>query len=119
MTKKLKMIGSPEETRSFQNGRAEIINLGDFSIMRVTFQPGWKWSNSVKPLAKTDSCQSHHIGYAISGRLKVVSVDGEEIEITPGSAYEIMPGHDAWVVGNEVYTAIELSQETVAKYAKV
>jgi quercetin dioxygenase-like cupin family protein len=118
MAKKIKVIDSPGETRRFQNGQADLLNLGDFSIMRLTFQPGWRWSNSVKPIVKTESCQSHHIGYAISGMLKVVSEDGEEKEITPGSAYEIMPGHDAWVIGDEAFTALELSQDTVVRYAR-
>lgn len=111
-------MDSPDEVRSFENGRAEIVNLGGFSVMRMNLQPGWKWSISVKPIVKTESCQSHHIGYVISGRLKVVSVDGKETELQPGSVYEIMPGHDAWVVGDEPFIALELSQDTVTKYAK-
>ncbi|MEM4316092.1 MAG: cupin domain-containing protein [Nitrososphaerota archaeon] len=118
MSIKNKRIDSPDEVRSFENGKLEIVNIGGISVMRQIFQPGWKWSKSVKPIVKTESCQSHHIGYIISGRLKVVSVDGKETELQPGSVYEIMPGHDAWVVGAEPFIALELSQDTVAKYAK-
>ncbi|GBC68927.1 hypothetical protein HRbin01_00617 [archaeon HR01] len=118
MSIKNKRADSPDEVRSFENGRAELVNLGGFSMLRMVLKPGWKWSKSVKPIAKTDSCQMHHIGYVISGRLKVVTDDGKEAELQPGSFYEIMPGHDAWVVGEEQYVALEVAQDTVAKYAK-
>jgi hypothetical protein len=114
-----KRLESPDDVRSFENGKVEVVNLGGFSIMRMILQPGWRWSKSIKPITKTDSCQLHHIGYVISGRLKVVASDGKEVaELQPGSAYEILPGHDAWVVGDEPFIALELSQDTVAKYAK-
>ncbi|MEM0349234.1 MAG: cupin domain-containing protein [Candidatus Caldarchaeum sp.] len=118
MSTKNKRIHSPDEIRSFENGKVEVVNLGGFSMCLMTLQPGWKWSRAVKPIAKTEDCKMHHIGFVISGRLKVVTRDGKETELQPGSVYEIIPGHDAWVVGGEPFVALELSQDTVANYAK-
>ena len=92
---------APGETRTFENGRADLVTLGDATLGRFTFEPGWRWSESVKPLAGTDSCQSHHMGVVVSGRMHVEMGDGASTEIGPGEAYEIPPGHDAWVVGEE------------------
>jgi mannose-6-phosphate isomerase-like protein (cupin superfamily) len=109
-------LGTPEETRTFENGTFEIVHVGDVSVGRATFQPGWRWSTSVKPIVGTDSCQQHHVGYVVSGRLKVQADDGTEAEVGPGDAYVVMPGHDAWVVGDETYVALEFqSAETYAK----
>ena len=83
---------------------------------RMTLQPGWKWSKSVKPIAKTNSCQTHHVGFMISGTLKTVLDDGTEAEFGPGDAYEIPSGHDAWVVGDKPVIAFELL--SAAQYAK-
>jgi len=76
------------------------VKLGELAVAKSTFNPGWKWSESVKPMAKTDSCQMHHVGFQISGRLRVKSDDGSEVEYGPGDVYDIHPGHDAWVLGN-------------------
>ena len=85
-------------------------------LAKATFEPGWKWSESVKPIAKTDSCQAHHVGYILTGKLHVVTDDGGEAELGPGEAYEVEPGHDAWVVGDEAVTSVEFSgAETYAK----
>jgi hypothetical protein len=85
------------------------VSLGEFTISRFTFEPGWRWSTSVKPIAKTESCQVHHVGYLLSGRLHVATEDGGETEILAGDAYEIRPGHDGWVVGDQVVTSIEFT----------
>ena len=95
-----KAVGK-DEVREFPKGKLEIAKLGDAVIGRATFQPGWKWSESVKPIAGTDSCQAAHMGYFISGRMKVVMDDGEEMEYGPGDFAVMDPGHDAWTVGNE------------------
>lgn len=86
------------------------------TIGRFTFQPGWKWSKNVKPIVKTDSCQTHHVGFVASGRLKVVLDDGEEVEVAPGDAYDIPPGHDGWVMGDTSFISFELVGAT--QYAK-
>jgi mannose-6-phosphate isomerase-like protein (cupin superfamily) len=109
-------LDSPHETRTFDNGKAELVTVAGSTVGRFTFQPGWKWSESVKKIVGTDSCQNHHVGYAISGRLKVVSNDGSEQEIKAGDAYNIPPGHDAWVVGSDPVVTLEF--RSAADYAK-
>ncbi len=109
-------LGSPDETRDIPNGKVELVHLGDATIGRFTFEPGWRWSESVKKIAGTESCQTKHVGYALSGRLHVVAGDGEEAEVGGGEAYVIMPGHDAWVVGDERFVGLEFqSAETYAR----
>jgi mannose-6-phosphate isomerase-like protein (cupin superfamily) len=109
-TKMLKRnIDSPDETRPAGAGEARIINVGDMGIMHVTLQPGWKWSNDVKPIAKTDSCQAPHLNYLISGRMHVVMDDGTEEDFGPGDIAVIPPGHDAWVVGNEPVVTLNVT----------
>lgn len=109
-------IDSPEETRTFDHGKLGIVRLGDVTVGRVDFEPGWRWSTSVKPIVGTDTCQQQHVGYVMSGRLKVAADDGTEAEVGPGDAYVVMPGHDAWVLGDESFVALEFqSAETYAK----
>jgi hypothetical protein len=100
-------LDSPEETLTFENGKAEIVKLPGSTAGRFTFQPGWKWSESIKKMVGTDSCQTHHVGYAISGHLHVRADDGSEQDIRAGDAYNIPPGHDGWVVGDEPYVSVE------------
>jgi hypothetical protein len=100
-------LDSPEEIRTFDNGKAEIVKLPGSTVGRFTFQPGWKWSESIKKLVGTDSCQTHHVGYAISGHLHVSADDESEQDISAGDAYNIPPGHDGWVVGDEPYVSVE------------
>jgi hypothetical protein len=107
---------SPSEVREFPNGKAELVVLGDTTVGRFSFQPGWKWSDSVKPAVGTDSCQNHHLGVVTSGRLHVVADDGSEADVGAGDAYEILPGHDAWVVGDEPFVGYEF--RSAAQYAK-
>ena len=113
-----KGFDKPDETRPFTaKGKVEVVNLGDIAVMRGTFEPGWKWSEHVKPIAGTDSCQAAHTGYVIAGRMKVVSDDGTEGEVGPGDALTIAPGHDAWTVGNEACVMIDFGAN-VGGYAK-
>ena len=111
-----KALGKPDETRSFDHGTVELVKLGGHSIGRVNFEPGWKWSEAVKPIAKTDSCQMNHVGYVIAGRLHVVMDEGTEMTLGAGDAYVVAPGHDAWVEGNETFQSVEF--ESLADYAK-
>lgn len=113
----VRSLDTPDETRKFENGVAEVIRAGSTSLVRTTFQPGWKWSKDVKPLAGTDLCKIHHQGYCISGRLHVRAADGTEVEISAGDAYDIEPGHDGWVVGDEPYVAVDFSQQ-MTEFAK-
>ena len=103
-----KSLESPDETRPFADkGKADVVNIGGGAVMRATFEPGWRWSDHIKPIAGTDSCQSPHFLYTLSGRMKVVMNDGTEAEIGPGDGARIEPGHDAWVVGDEAMEAID------------
>jgi len=102
-----KNFGSPEETRNVDKGKVEVLSLGGVQVMRATFQPGWKWSECVKPIVGTDSCEVSHLVYTISGRMVLRMDDGKEMEIGPGDVASIPPGHDAWIVGQEPYVGID------------
>jgi len=98
----IRRFATPDETRQFTaKGRAEILKFGDGVVGRGIFEPGWKWSKHVKPMAGTPSCMAAHSGYVVSGRMHLVTDDGLEAEIGPGDYAIIPPGHDAWTVGNE------------------
>lgn len=111
-----KNFSKPDEVRNLPKTKIEVIKVGDSTIMRGSFEPGWKWSECVKPTAGTESCQAPHIMYVLSGRMKVVMDDGAEMEIGPGDAVDIPPGHDAWILGDEPCTAIDFAAGQV--YAK-
>jgi hypothetical protein len=111
-----KSLDSPDETRTFEKGKIELVNLGDVTIGRAVLEPGWSWEKSVKPIVKTNSCQQLHTLYTVSGRMKVVMDDGAEEEIGPGDTSIIPPGHNAWVVGNERYVSIDFTG--LMEYAK-
>ena len=102
-------LNTPEETRPFEDGkgRLELVNLDAGAVGRATFEPGWKWSQHVKPIAGTDSCQAPHLLYCLSGRMRVAMDDGTEAEIGPGDIASIAPGHDAWTVGDEACVSID------------
>jgi len=116
MTLEAKNLDKPDETRTFDNGEMAVVKVAGATIGRAVFQPGWKWSNDVKPVAGTDSCQTHHTGYVISGRMHVKMDDGTEGEAGPGDAIVISPGHDAWIVGDEACVILDWSGS--ATYAK-
>jgi len=97
----------PDEVREFTGGQLEIFELDDVVVGRTIWQPGWRWSETVKPIAGTDLCEYHHLGYSISGRFRVQMPDGTEMEVPPNHLFEIPPGHDAWVVGDEPWIAID------------
>jgi class 3 adenylate cyclase len=104
-----KSFTAPDQVRSFPNGRIDVVHLDDIPVGRFVIQPGWRWSRDVAPITGTRTCQHRHVGYTVSGRLGVRMDDGTEIVIAPGEAYEIPPGHDAWVVGDEPWTAVEFT----------
>jgi hypothetical protein len=113
----VKSFESPDEVRPFEgNGKADVVNVGGRAIGRATFEPGWRWSENIKPIAQTDSCQVSHLGYCISGRMKVVMDDGTEGECGPGDVVAIPPGHDAEVVGDEPCVFIDFGE--FGDYAK-
>src|SRR2546430_84366 len=111
-----KNLASPDDTRTFDKGLVELVTLGGVTFGRATLQPGWRWSTSVKPIAKTASCEAPHLQYHVSGRLAVRMDDGTEMEFGPGEVSQLPPGHDAWVVGNEPVVVIDISG--MGDYAK-
>ncbi len=104
-----KNFSTPDEIRDLPKTRIEVVHFGDTVIMRATFQPGWKWSECVKPTVGTASCQVPHINYIISGRMMILMDDGTEINMGPGEAAVVPPGHDAWVIGDVPCVAIDFS----------
>ena len=116
-TIEVKNFDSPDETRQFEgNGHAEIVNIAGRVVGKGVFEPGWKWSENVKPIAGTDSCQVSHLGYVVSGRMKISSDDGTTAEIGPGDVFALHPGHDAETVGEEACISIDFGE--LAEYAK-
>jgi len=111
-------LDSPEEVRTFggDSGQLELVNLEAAPVGRATFSPGWRWSEHVKPIAGTHSCQAAHTCYFVSGRMKVVMDDGREMEYGPGDFAIMPPGHDAWIVGDEPCVVIDW--QGFADYAK-
>jgi cupin domain len=111
-----KNLTQPEETRTFPHGRLEVVNVGGTAIGRARFEPGWKWSQDVKPIAGTASCEASHLGYVISGEMTVVMDDGARMRMRPGEAFSIPPGHDAWIEGSEPCVVVDFVG--FADYAK-
>lgn len=102
-----KTFSAPDETREFPSGKAEILNIGGGSVGRLVFQPGWRWSQHVQPIAKTKSCDAPHFQYHLSGKLAIKMDDGTELIAGPGDVTALPSGHDAWVVGDEPVVVID------------
>lgn len=113
-----KSFSSPDERRSPDKTQVDVVNVGAVKAARLTLQPGWRWSECIKPGAKTESCQVHHVGMAASGKMHVRHNDGTELEIGAGDAYVIEPGHDAWVVGAEPFVGYEFDRNAAETFAK-
>ena len=96
-----------DDRREFPNGRADILKVGDAEIGRLTLQPGWRWSNDVKPIAGTASCEAPHFQYHVAGRLAIRMDDGTEFIAGPGDVTSLPSGHDAWVVGDEAVVVVD------------
>jgi hypothetical protein len=109
-------FSAPDEVRRPASTTVEVVKLNGGEVGRYTFQPGWHWEEHIKPVAGTESCQTEHIGYVVSGRLGVKSDDGTSGELTPGCVYRIAPGHDGWVIGDEPVVVVEF--QGAATYAK-
>lgn len=109
-------FSAPDETRTPDKTTVELVNVAGGQIGRYTFQPGWRWSECIRPVAGTDSCQVEHIGYAVSGTLHVTHDDGTEGDVVAGQVYRIAPGHDAWNDGREPAVFVEF--QGAASYAK-
>jgi hypothetical protein len=109
---------APDETRELDNARVEVISTPQGNVARMTLQPGWTWASSVKPVAGTESCEAAHLGYAVSGRIRIIPDDGEPVEFTAPGVYVLAPGHHAEVVGDEPVVVYEFESNTAANYAQ-
>lgn len=109
-------FGASSDVRTIPRGRIEVVELDDTVVGRMTYEPGWRWSVDVRPIAGTDTCQYHHLGVTLAGRLRVQMPDGTELEVGPGDVFEIPPGHDAWVVGDEAWISVDF--EAMRTYGK-
>ncbi len=109
-------FGEPDEVRNFPKGHLDLVVIGGATVGRGVFEPGWRWSESVKPIAKTDSCEAAHFQYQISGVMKVLMDDGTELECRAGDVSLLPSGHDAWVVGNEPVIVVDF--QGMVDYAK-
>jgi class 3 adenylate cyclase len=105
-------FGEPDDVRQVSHGRIETYDMGETRFGRSVLEPGWRWSDSIKPIARTELCEDHHVGVTISGRAHVVMREGAELEIGPGQFYEIPPGHDSWVVGDEPWITLTWQPST-------
>jgi hypothetical protein len=103
----LKSFDAPDETRSFEKGKLEIVRIGGMTLGRASYEPGWKWSTHVSPLAGTPFCEVEHIGLVVSGRAMAAMGDGRELELAAGTLFYIPPvAHDSWVIGDETYVSL-------------
>lgn len=109
-------FSEPSDVRTIPRGRIEVVELDDTVVGRMTYEPGWRWSVDVQPIAGTDTCQYHHIGLTLAGRLRAQMTDGTELEIGPGDVFEIPPGHDAWVIGDVPWVSVDF--EAMRTYGK-
>ena len=104
----LKRFDHPDEVRTFEKGKFELVHVGGMTIGRATYEPGWKWSEHVGAAAGLKSCQIEHVGMVLSGRATAAMDDGRVVEMKPGDIFYISPGHDSWVVGDEPYVSLHL-----------
>jgi hypothetical protein len=111
-----KHLREPDEVRTFEKGRLELVNIGGGTIGRLTLEPGWRWSTHVKQIAGTELCEAPHFQYQVSGKIHVKMADGTELDSGPGDVTLLPSGHDAWVVGNEPVVLVDWNGAT--NYAK-
>ncbi|MCU1378486.1 MAG: Cupin 2 conserved barrel domain protein [Acidimicrobiales bacterium] len=114
----VKSFNAPDETRAPDKTTVDVVDLGSAKAARMTMQPGWRWSECIKPVVGGDSCQARHVGMVASGQMHIVHEDGTERDLGPGDAYMIEPGHDAWIVGDEPYVGYEFESSTAGTYAR-
>jgi hypothetical protein len=106
-----KRFDDPDEAKTFERGKIRTVKIGGSTIKRASFEPGWRWSESIGSMTNMDSCPVHHVGYILSGTLHVKTDDGQEAEFGAGEAYEIQPGHDGWVVGDQTMESVEFLRD--------
>jgi hypothetical protein len=111
-----KSFDAPDETRTPDKTEIHVVDLDGLKAAQITLQPGWRWSERIKPLVGTDSCEVHHEGTLVQGRMHIRHDDGTEIEIGPGDAYVVSPGHDAWVLGDEPAVSFEFDSSAAERF---
>src|SRR5678816_3657344 len=104
----IRRFDEPDEQRAFEQGTFDLVTLGGVTVGRASYEPGWRWSEHVRPQAGTVSCEVEHVGLVVSGRAMIAMDDGEEVEVGPGDLFYVPPGHDSWVVGDEPYVSLHL-----------
>lgn len=111
-------MDQPDERRTPEKTNVDVVQLGNAAVARLTLQPGWRWSECIRPIVGTESCQASHLGYLVSGRLHVVADDGTETDLSAGDAYRLAPGHDAWVLGDSPVVGLEFESKTAESYER-
>lgn len=111
-------LSEPDETRTPDKTTMEVVQLGGATIARLTAQPGWRWSECIQPVVGGESCQAAHLGYVLAGRLHIRADDGTEADLVAGETYRLEPGHDAWVLGDQPFVALEFETKTAESYAR-
>jgi hypothetical protein len=109
---------SADETRTPAKTRVDLVRVGSTTVGRFVFEPGWRWSECIKPVVGTDSCKARHVGFVQSGSMHVVHDDGTEVDFKPGDAYVIEPGHDAWITGDDQFVGFEFESRAAEDYAR-
>jgi len=107
-----KGFSTPDEIRSFEKGKMELVKMAGGEVGRLILEPGWQWSKHVKPIANTEWCMAPHFQYIVSGKIRVKMKSGEEFELGPGDLSYLPEGHDAWVVGNDAVVAVDWAGAT-------
>lgn len=114
----VKTIDKADERRDFSRGHIEALHLTGLDFAVATFEPGWRWTEAVRPIAGTETCQVHHNGFVAQGRMHIQMDDGSEAEVGPGDVFVCPPGHDAWVVGDEPAIVYDFAGQMASEYAK-
>ncbi len=102
----IRRFDAPDDMLSFEKGTFELVRAGGLTLGRARYEPGWRWSEHVRPLVGTESCQVAHVGLVVSGRAAIRMDDGREVLVGPGDLFVVPPGHDSWVVGDEPYVSL-------------
>ena len=117
MDLEIKNFDKADQTRPFEgNGHADFVTIGGRDVAMGHFEPGWRWSTNVKPIAQTDLCEFPHLGYMLKGRMRVIMKDGSELEVSAGDVASIPPGHDAEVIGDEEAVMVDFGGQ-MSEYA--
>lgn len=109
---------APDETRTPDKATLATLKVGGALVGRAIMEPGWRWSECIKPLVGTDDCRVHHLGIVLAGAMHIVHSDGSEVDLNAGEVYEIQPGHDAWVLGDEQFVGVEFDATSVATFGR-